>query len=80
MDEKLKYARTCFKVRYSSRKRAKDALKKINKTMTAAIKAKTFDKLMDVYFCEECRIWHTTSMSKLQSRRFEAYKKIKTKQ
>jgi len=56
----LKYERTCFKVRFHSRKAAKHRMKEIN--------LKPDMHIDDVYFCKECDSWHLTSMDKKRSR------------
>lgn len=60
---------TCGKVTYTSRRQAKEAMKKMNHTNICQ------KKLTDVYFCDECQHWHLTSMGKRQSRRLKKMRK-----
>lgn len=54
----LKYKKTCFKLHFNSRKEAKHYIKK------NIGNSKLTKPLLDVYFCEECQCWHTTSRPK----------------
>lgn len=56
----------CGKACHTSRKSAKKALDKINKEKKHGLK--------DVYFCEQCQHWHTTSMPKKDSRKLSRHK------
>jgi hypothetical protein len=67
----LAYQRTCFKIKYPSRKVAKEEMREINRRMKSA---PDFIQLTDVYFCAECQQWHTTSMDKTSSRNFTRFK------
>lgn len=51
-----KYASTCRKVCYASKKAAKAAMKQINRTQKFS--------LDHVYFCDICSHWHVTSMDR----------------
>jgi hypothetical protein len=51
---------SCGKATYLTRKEAKEALKKINRERDWG--------LTNVYFCETCQCYHTTSMDKKLSR------------
>jgi hypothetical protein len=51
---------SCGKATYLTRKEAKKALKKMNRE-------RHWD-LENVYFCDTCQCYHTTSMDKKQSR------------
>lgn len=52
----------CGKSVYIDRKAAKKAMKDHNKQYGRSF------KLMDVYFCEDCMMWHTTSIPKANCR------------
>lgn len=57
-----KFNKHCNKRCYGSRKLAKAALKEINMREGFA--------LADVYFCDICSNWHTTSVDKKRCRKF----------
>jgi hypothetical protein len=70
-----KFKRTCFKINFDSRKEAKKYIRvtnQIGKSLT--------EKLVDVYYCEECRAWHTTSRPKGDRTFFREVFKKKKKQ
>lgn len=68
---RLKYERKCFKVCFHTRQEAKNRMKEINR------KGVTKKPLNDVYFCEECKMYHLTSLTKESSR--ELTQKLKNK-
>lgn len=56
----------CGKVPYFTRKEAKKALKDLNHTNLLD------KKLTDVYFCDDCQMWHHTSIQARKSRHLKA--------
>ena len=61
----------CFKKVHATKKIAKQEMRQANKVRNW--------KLTTVYYCSQCKGWHTTSMPKQQSRDFKRYLKNKTK-
>lgn len=61
----------CNKKCYQTRKEAKKDLKRMNKIYT-------YMKLRSVYYCEQCSMWHTTSMNYTKS--YKKYKKPRLNQ
>ena len=59
MKDVSKYS--CGKANYFSREEAKTAMERVNRKFKD-------NGLKSVYFCDVCLAWHTSSMSKQQSR------------
>lgn len=67
----------CGKICYLNRKQAKKSLKEINRQLK---KRGEEIILKDVYLCNECLYWHTTSIPKIRSRDLTRhYKNLKNK-
>lgn len=57
----------CEKIKYTSRKKGKAAIKTYNKINRKGA------KLTDTYFCEECQHWVLTSQAKQSSRDYRRH-------
>lgn len=61
----------CQKLKFKSKKSAKDAGKRINSTLKGTLR----NRITNQYFCDDCQSWHNSSMTKKAINKLRKYGK-----